>query len=73
METKTIYSVKAYDKDKGKIVTFNHNLTNTLDDALRFARHIHNECDKWYSNVCVITEIYELKDRNIFRMDGKDR
>lgn len=73
MVTKTIYLVKAYDKTTDKIVTFNQMMCDTLDNTLKLAKHLHNDCSEWYSNVVVITEVYELKNRDIFRMDGEDR
>lgn len=64
-----MYEVKAFDKNEQKVITFNHQITKTLDDAIKFANHLKDNCE-WYSNISVIVLEYELIKMDVFNIKG---
>ena len=55
-----VYEVKAHDIIDNKDITFNHNITKTLDSAIAFAKHLYENCSDGYSNISVVVTEYQL-------------
>ena len=55
----TKYIVKAFDITLHKVITFNQNFTPNYQEAKKFAKHLKEECYKYYKNITLTT--LELK------------
>ena len=65
-----VYEVKALDKIDGKVVTFNHNLTKTLDDAIAFAKHLHEDCSDGYTDISLTITEYEYIRTDVYPINN---
>lgn len=67
-----VYEVRAYDKQGKRDVTFNHNLTKTLDEAMKFASHLKENLSNYYCNIAVVVTEYKQVDIQVFNFDDKE-
>ena len=65
-----VYEVKALDIKENRVITFNHNITKTFDDAVKFARNLVANCSDGYSNVSVCVSEYKLISTDVYNVDS---
>lgn len=66
------YEVRAFDIQEKREITFNHNITKTLDEAFNFASHLKELLSNYYCNIAVVVTEYKQVNIQVFKFDNKE-